>query len=369
MKSKWTDAGILLAGLATGLAALILTKLGNPANMGFCIACFLRDLAGAIGLHQAAKVQYVRPEIIGIVLGAFALSFVQKEWRPKAGSSPATRFLLGIVVVIGALAFLGCPLRMVIRLGGGDFNAIVGLLGFIIGILIGVFFLQKGFSLNRAYPVAPAEGIVLPGLFAVLFLLFITVPAIFFLSTEGPGAKHAPILASFVVALIVGALAQKARLCTVGGIRDFILFRDTRLLSGFIVILLTVLIGNLALGSFKPGFPLQPISHSNHLWNLLGMILVGWASVILGGCPFRQLVLSAEGNGDSMVTVLGMIVGAGLAHNFKLAGNPDCLNDAKEFVLGGLSNYGKVAVIACFFILLIVSVLNLPKKNPGQAAA
>ena len=118
MKSKFTDDSILLAGLATGLAALILTKMGNPANMGFCIACFLRDLAGAIGLHQAAKVQYLRPEIIGIVLGAFALSFIQKEWKPKAGSSPATRFLLGIVVVIGALAFLGCPLRMVIRLVG-----------------------------------------------------------------------------------------------------------------------------------------------------------------------------------------------------------------------------------------------------------
>ena len=348
MKSKFTDASILLAGLATGLAALILTKMGNPANMGFCIACFLRDLAGAIGLHQAAKLQYLRPEIIGIVLGAFALSFIQKEC---------------------ALAFLGCPLRMVIRLGGGDFNAITGLVGFVIGIFIGIIFLQKGFSLNRAYPVAPAEGLVLPGLFSVLFLLFITVPAIFFLSTEGPGAKHAPIFASFAVAFVVGALAQKARLCTVGGIRDFILCRDTRLLSGFVVILLTILIGNLALGSFKPGFPLQPISHSNHLWNLLGMILVGWASVMLGGCPFRQLVLSAEGNGDSMVTVLGMIVGAGLAHNFKLAGNPDSLNDAKEFVLGGLSNYGKVAVVACFFILLIVSVLNLPKKNAGQLAA
>ena len=201
MKSKFTDASILLAGLATGLAALILTKMGNPANMGFCIACFLRDLAGAIGLHQAAKVQYLRPEIIGIVLGAFALSFIQKEWKPKAGSSPATRFLLGIVVVIGALAFLGCPLRMVIRLGGGDFNAITGLVGFVIGIFIGIIFLQKGFSLNRAYPVAPAEGLVLPGLFSLLFLLFITVSAIFFLSTEGPGAKHAPILASFVVAL------------------------------------------------------------------------------------------------------------------------------------------------------------------------
>ena len=49
--------GVVLAGVAVGLAALILTAMGNPANMGFCIACFLRDTAGACGLHSAAKVQ------------------------------------------------------------------------------------------------------------------------------------------------------------------------------------------------------------------------------------------------------------------------------------------------------------------------
>ena len=61
---------ILLTGVVVGVAALILTAAGNPKNMGFCIACFERDIAGALGLHSAAKVQYIRPEIIGIVLGA-----------------------------------------------------------------------------------------------------------------------------------------------------------------------------------------------------------------------------------------------------------------------------------------------------------
>ena len=62
---------VILTGVVIGIAALVLTALGNPANMGFCIACFERDIAGAVGLHSAAKVQYVRPEIIGLVLGSF----------------------------------------------------------------------------------------------------------------------------------------------------------------------------------------------------------------------------------------------------------------------------------------------------------
>ena len=83
---------IIAGGLVIGVIASLLVFFGNPSNMGFCIACFLRDTAGALGLHQAAPVQYIRPEIIGIVLGstllalagvhlAFAFPFVQKIVR------------------------------------------------------------------------------------------------------------------------------------------------------------------------------------------------------------------------------------------------------------------------------------------------
>lgn len=85
---KKVHLGVIIAGAAVGLAALILTALGNPTNMGFCIACFLRDISGAVGLHSAAKVQYVRPEIIGLVLGAFIMSVASKEFKACAGSPP-----------------------------------------------------------------------------------------------------------------------------------------------------------------------------------------------------------------------------------------------------------------------------------------
>ena len=168
---KKVHLGVIIAGAAVGLAALILTALGNPTNMGFCIACFERDIAGAVGLHSAAKVQYVRPEIIGLVLGAFIMSVATREFRARAGSAPAVRFVLGGFVMIGALAFLGCPLRMVLRLGGGDLNALVGLVGFTIGISIGVVFLKKGFTLGRSYEAKQGEGGVLPIVMAALLIL------------------------------------------------------------------------------------------------------------------------------------------------------------------------------------------------------
>ena len=78
-KSWFREYGLILAaGVAVGIAALILTASGNPKNMGFCIACFLRDTAGALGLHSAAPVQYIRPEIIGLVLGSFLLALARK---------------------------------------------------------------------------------------------------------------------------------------------------------------------------------------------------------------------------------------------------------------------------------------------------
>ena len=338
---KKVHLGVIIAGATVGLAALILTALGNPTNMGFCIACFLRDISGAVGLHSAAKVQYVRPEIIGLVLGAF--------------------------VVIGALAFLGCPLRMVLRLGGGDLNALVGLIGFIIGILVGIACLKKGFSLKRSYEAHKAEGGVLPTVMAALLILVVTVPALFKFSEEGPGSMRAPFWIALVIALVVGALAQKSRLCMVGGLRDAFMLKDFHLLYGFVAIFVVTLVGNLAMGKFHLGFALQPIAHSAHLWNLLGMVLVGWGSVLLGGCPLRQLILAAQGNGDSAVTVFGMLVGAALAHNFGLAGNPDSKSEAGELIVGGISTAGKIAVVLGLVVMLVVVILNLPKKEEAKA--
>ena len=341
---------IIATGAIVGIIAVILTVMGNPGNMGFCIACFLRDMAGAVKLHSAPIVQYFRPEIVGLVVGAFIASFSFKEFKSCGGSSPVTRFILGFIVMVGALMFLGCPLRMMLRIGGGDLNAIIGLVGFIVGILCGIFVLNKGFSLKRAYSLEKAEGVAFTASTVFLFVIFIAVPSLFVFSESGPGSMRAPIIASLIAGLIVGVLAQRTRLCMVGGIRDAVMFKDFYLISGFIAIAVFAFIGNAIVGKLAIGFAGQPVAHTDGLWNFLGMALAGWGCILLGGCPLRQLILAGSGNSDSAISVIGMIAGAAFCHNFSLASSTD-----------GPSANGKIAVIIGFIVIAIISVVNIKR--------
>ena len=318
---------LAVSGAVIGLLVMLLAIYGNPANMAICVACFIRDTAGALKLHTAAPVQYFRPEVVGFVCGSFLLALLTKEYKSTAGSAPMVRFILGVAMMIGALVFLGCPLRMVLRMAAGDLNAWVALIGFAGGVATG------------AYAV----------------------------STEGPGSKHAPIILSLVVALIIGALAQKSRMCFAGSIRDLILMKNFDLISIIAALFAVMAVYNVANGSFHLGFSGQPIAHSQHLWNILGMYVVGFAAVLAGGCPLRQLILAGQGSSDSAVTFLGMLIGAAFAHNFGLVGAAaKAATETEPAVAGGPAAAGKIAVIVCIVVLFVIAGTNLRRKKTAK---
>ena len=354
--TKW---GIIGVGGIIGILAPILQKFGNPGNMGICVACFERDMSGAIGLHTAGVVQYMRPEIIGFVLGALIAAYLFKEYRPRVGSAPIIRFFLGIFAMIGALIFLGCPWRALLRFSGGDLNAIPGLLGLIFGIWLGTLFLKRGYNLGRTQISKPVVGWMLPLMMVGFLILMIIYPQIqgepksgvLNYSIKGPGNMHAPMILSLFVGLAIGFLAQRSRFCTMGAFRDLLLFKQMHLLNGIIALVILALITNLILGQFNIGFTDQPVAHNLHIWNFLGMALAGLAFALAGGCPGRQLFLSGEGDGDSAVFVMGMIVGAAFAHNFSLASSPK-----------GLGAHGIEALIVGFVFCIFVGFF-MSKKS------
>lgn len=322
---------VFLGGSLVGVMGALLVKFGNPTNMGLCFVCFYRDIAGALGLHMNPLLQYLRPEILGIFFGSFLSALIFKDFSPRGGSQPGIRFLLGILIMVGGLIFLGCPIRAIYRLAGGDLSAVGGLLGIPFGAYIGLSFLTRGYNLGQARPLPAWVAVVPPLFFAGLTILlagkiWLATPYPFF-SLKGPGAQHAPVLISLGLGIAAGVLFQRSRLCLVGGLRDIFLFRDYFLIKGFVGILIGCFLANLALGQFQPAL-VGPVAHSNFLGNFLGMGLLGFAAVLLGGCPLRQLILTLEANLDSFMAVLGMLAGAGLAHRLGLAASPNGVPEA-----------------------------------------
>ena len=360
MKRNWFAgaSGIAASGAIMAAIAVGLQYLGNPANMGLCAACFERDIAGALGLHRAEIVQYLRPEIPAMLLGAFIAALCFGEFKPRAGSAPLVRFILGMCAMIGALVFLGCPWRALLRLAGGDLNAVTGLAGLITGVGIGTLFFRRGYSLGRNTPQRAGTGLIMPILMLGLLALFLIFPqiagegksGIIFYSVKGPGSMRAPLLYALGGALAVGFLAQRSRFCTMGAFRDVIMFRHVHLLIGVLAFVAVAAAVNFLLGKVNVGFTGQPVAHSAHLWNFLGMLTAGWAFALAGGCPGRQIFLAGEGDADSGLFVIGMIVAAAFAHNFGLASSP-----------AGIGPYGDMAVYVCLIVLLGLSLVHIHK--------
>lgn len=350
-----STTGIIVVGLLLGCIAVFLQLSGNPGNMGICVVCFNRDIAGGLGLHRAAVVQYLRPEIMGMVLGSLAAALCFGEFKARGGSSPITRFVLGVVAAMGALVFLGCPWRVILRLAGGDGNALFGFAGLVFGIGIGTLFFRKGFSLGRSTGQAKASGWVMPCIMLALVGLYLLYPpmagqeqsGVLFYSLKGPGAAHAPFLLSLGGGLLVGFLAQRSRFCTMGAVRDVLLFQQWHLALGFAAMLLSAFVLNYFFGNFTAGFEGQPIAHTQSLWNFMGMVTAGLAFALAGGCPGRQLFMAGEGDNDAAVFVLGLIVGAALAHNFGMASSG-----------AGIGPHGDVAALGGLVICLLIGFVN-----------
>lgn len=146
-------------------------------------------------------------------------------------------------------------------------------------------------------------------------------------------SKELAVVAVPVITLIsgtiIGYLAQRTGFCAVGGFRDYIMFRHTRLLNGFIAMLVSAFVAYvffhaITQGAFEnfpwavtkgmlsavPGAPADLSSTAYLILALIGGIGMGVIGVYLGGCPLRQFVMTTEGNLKSLWFILGMVVGS-----------------------------------------------------------
>lgn len=124
-------------------------------------------------------------------------------------------------------------------------------------------------------------------------------------------------VATLIIGVILGYLGQRSRMCFIGGIRDFILVRDTYLLRGLIAFGLTAwlafpLVGLVA-GAHSAPFGVSDAS--TLVLTIVGGFGVGFLSTLANGCPFRQHVLAAQGVRSSIAYLAGFAAGAVIFHS------------------------------------------------------
>jgi hypothetical protein len=353
MKALRLIDATIITGALLGFGGVFLVYMGNQTNSGFCISCFLENLAGSLQLHDNIRMSYIRPELIGFVLGAFFMALQSRRFKVTGGSSPIIRFLLGFFILVGCAVFIGCPIKMILRLAAGDLTAIAATAGLIFGVWLGAKYIRAGFSLDRVKELPQINGYIIPA-FAVLALLFLLLKPSFIITGEtGPAAMRAPIYLSLLVGLAIGVFAQKSGLCITGGIRNFCLVGERTLLNGVITVFVTALILSLIMGKFNLGMNAQPSSHLSHGWTFLAMVLVGLASTLIDGCPFRQLIKAGQGDVDAGITILGMTVGAALVISWAIRSSS-----------AGPTFEGKITVLlGLVFSLILVTMYR--KRKPA----
>ena len=141
---------------------------------------------------------------------------------------------------------------------------------------------------------------------------------------------------TLALGLIIGYLAQRSGFCSIGGMRDLMMFKHTRLFFGYLALIGGALIGYAifwliipsAFPNFYwagtqgftpiPGAPGGLLVGSYIILAVIGGFGMGLLGVLLGGCPLRQIVMSSEGSRNSLFFVIGLIVGAVIFHAFTM---------------------------------------------------
>jgi len=125
-------------------------------------------------------------------------------------------------------------------------------------------------------------------------------------------------LSSLGLGLIVGYLGQRSRMCSIGGLRDFVLVRDTTLLKGVVAMLAAawVVFGALrVIAGSEAGHGLlaagtTPSGMRACAAILAGAVVLGFVATLSGACPLRQHVLAGQGRVGAWAFLGGFYIAA-----------------------------------------------------------
>jgi hypothetical protein len=140
--------GVLAGTLLVG--AELVFDIYPPSAYAFCLSCHVRDLMNTI-INAVFGSRFPAAEIAGravlltspgVVLGALAAAWLNREIAPRRSGQPVLAAALGFLVMTIGIVIFGCPTRIVLRAGYGEVYGVVALAGMLVGIVASTLLLR-----------------------------------------------------------------------------------------------------------------------------------------------------------------------------------------------------------------------------------
>lgn len=111
----------------------------------------------------------------------------------------------------------------------------------------------------------------------------------------------------FVIGIVFGAVAQKTQFCFSGSIKDFILMKSTRRASSVVFAMIVAIIGTAIVSSIYDidlGESQYLRENINYFSIILGGLMFGVGMMLADGCSNRHLIKFAQGDVNSLITIV-----------------------------------------------------------------
>lgn len=159
---------------------------------------------------------------------------------------------------------------------------------------------------------------------------------------------------SLLIGFLYGFLAQREQFCFSGGIKDFVLFRQTkRTASLFMAMIIAIIVTQYVGTKFEIDFEdSRYFNNINYLFLIFGGILFGIGMMLSDGCSSRHLIKLVQGDWDSFFVLIALGLFSFLTYSF--------MGEFNEIIhQNSFIEYFQTETVTTINIFLILSILSV----------
>ncbi|WP_419769964.1 MAG: YeeE/YedE family protein [Candidatus Marinarcus sp.] len=178
-----------------------------------------------------------------------------------------------------------------------------------------------------------------------------------------------------IIGLVFGAVAQAKQFCFSGSIKDYILTKSTKRGASVIMAMIVAIVASAVVSSlFELDFTTTQYykSNINYVTIILGGSLFGAGMMLADGCSNRQLVKFAQGDSNSLITIVFVAIFAYATAKGFLYGlfspltNNSTLIEWSSFIQNSTMNiYVIVGILVLFLLYLIKDIKRIMTLGDG----